>query len=382
MHSTWSSYTHATKGASDSKVAVIEEASPAIARKKHLIKSMGLKKGSTYLFAFGFRTDGEVDQLGQGDQGAESAKNYRTDKTKDTSLHAEGLWWRDSQKQLNALEGSTIEFVVVHDSKDPCAEQCHGGFQGVSRRHGIPVLVISYAAQESVRNDRFQTLAPPGRDNVLNSPIILYREGEAYIVGAVDSKGNLGWFPPVDAAHAPAQHEAGKDEERENDDNEEGEGDDGKEKIEHDDDEPTLVPELMPTSLAAFLAQQQHEPSLELQTLLEQFDEGSATPVDNNCLLHTLVQLKNPGLKGREPDGRMLGYFEKMRKHIGAQGTGTIGIEQAQGFAASAGLRVIVHQVAGNGTVESYEAVGEQDGEEVHILHFGAHYVPLWPRHG
>lgn len=132
-----------------------------------------------------------------------------------------------------------------------------------------------------------------------------------------------------------------------------------------------------PESVAHFLQQQNvHAPHASLATLFERFDEGRATPVGHNCLIHTLAQLH-----ANDPDA--MPDFEQERKAYGL-GTGTtidVGTT-GHSMAFDHGLHLEIFAVGYGGMVQRLGKVGNAGGRECALLQFGAHFVPLWPKQG
>ena len=149
------------------------------------------------------------------------------------------------------------------------------------------------------------------------------------------------------------------------------------------DDEYEDEPEPVDT-VAQYMVQDEHNP-IGLETRTRTFHdaltrlglrEGYATPRGHNCLLHTMAQFRAgewacPDDFGEER--RLLGYLPHemidMDEHLDM-------------ILTNAGLHVQVYVLADDGNLEPGGVLGAaaaEDGSNVrYMLHYGAHYEPLW----
>jgi hypothetical protein len=132
-----------------------------------------------------------------------------------------------------------------------------------------------------------------------------------------------------------------------------------------------------PESVDDFLEQQgvvEQDPTL--AALFERFNEGQATPEENNCLIHTLAQLR-----ARNP--ATLPDFVQVRARYGIAHGATIDLgDHGHQIAFDLGLHVTVFALGYRGLVQEMGAIGLMDGQKCAIFQFGAHFIPLWPKQG
>lgn len=136
-----------------------------------------------------------------------------------------------------------------------------------------------------------------------------------------------------------------------------------------------------PRSIEEYLAQQSiTEPQASLINLLQRFEEGEATPEDNNCLIHALDQLRADDPNVPQPNFNEIRQGMGALRQVGQEQSPHISLTQANPLAQRLGLHVTVLALGYGGEVGLIGQIGREDGRKVYLLHFGAHYIPLWEK--
>jgi hypothetical protein len=137
----------------------------------------------------------------------------------------------------------------------------------------------------------------------------------------------------------------------------------------------------VPKDVAEFLQQQNAAASIPIfnaELVRTGLREGSATPDLNNCMLHTFLQLRDG-----EDAPHSVEDFRNLRALLQIPPNGMVDADERifDGF-LQAGLHVRLYSLNPDGTLHPSGELGaeaEEDGSNIrYVLHYGAHYVPLW----